>query len=142
MHFFINAVGHHWKHAVAKYINSDDLAKSINNLPRTKCGVVIDLHKVSKGHHIDAAKLPTLPGKQSVKVAEYFDLFLGAVFHFEGRNTESVDMVNQRKAASASINSLVALWNELFEPMQVAHADAVPTDEASVTSCSKCYKNK
>ena len=59
-------------------------------------------------------------------------MFLGAVFHFEGRNTESVDMVNQRKAASASMDALVALWNELFEPMQVAHANAVPTDEVSV----------
>ena len=64
------------------------------------------------------------------------------MFHFEGRNSESVDMVNQRKAASASMNALVALWNELFEPMQVAHADAVPTDEVSVTSRRKCYENK
>ena len=64
MQFFMNAVGHHWKHAIAKYIDSGDLAKSINILLQTKCSVVIDLQKVSKGHHIDAAKLPTLPGKQ------------------------------------------------------------------------------
>ena len=118
MHFLMNTIVHHWTHAIAFYIDSDELATHINELLHRKCGVVIDMHKVSEGHIMDAARLPTLPGPASLKVAEYFDLFLDAVFHWEGRNRDNRALLSQKANASASMDALLVLWNELLEPME------------------------
>jgi hypothetical protein len=117
MHFTMNVVGHNWRHAIAFYIDSDELAIHVNDLLHTKCGVMIDLEKVSKGAHMDCAKLPKLPGPQAIKVAEYWDLFLDAAYFWKGRNTANQPIINKHKLASESMDALVAVWNEFLEPM-------------------------
>ena len=128
LHFLLNTIMHHWTHGIARWIDSDDLAKYINNLLKTKCGVVIDLQKVSNGLHIDAARMPQLPGAQAMKVAEHFDLFLAAVIHWEGRNTKKGCVgLRQFKLAATSMDALRELWNEMAAPMLESAPGKPPT---------------
>jgi hypothetical protein len=129
MHFIMNAVGHHWSHAIAPYVDSTPLAEWLCGFLHHKCGVVINLDKVTTSNHIDAAKLPTLPGGPALKVARYFDLFVQATHHWDGRNMQSEATKQKVRNASAAMSALIALWNEMKEVMEVNERGLPSTQE-------------
>lgn len=120
MHFLMGVIGHQWKHGVGFYIDSNDLAIKVNEQLKKKCGVIANYTKVSQGKHIDVAKMPKLPGAQSLKVIEYHDLFLEMVCHWGGRNRHGESAVANKKTKCIQANdALIELWNELMEPMEI-----------------------
>ena len=98
---------------VANYIENDETAKSVNNFMREKCGVSLDAKKVKKGLHQEAAKCPTMPGKQSLSVICNYDNLLDLVL--EGRvqvgQTENRVSQNFKKRAVAANDAFIELHN-------------------------------
>lgn len=130
MHYLMGVIGHQWKHGVALYIDDKDMATEVNEKLHQKCGVVVTLSSVSKTPSIDAARLPSLPGKQSLKVVEYFDLFLEIVCHWGGRNSGGTCVVRKNKQKAIAANdALLALWNEMMEPMECENGKIPTTEE-------------
>jgi hypothetical protein len=119
MHWLMNAVGHHWTHAIAPYIASTPQAVYLCGVLHKKCGVVINLEKVNTSNHIDAARLPTLPGPAACLVARHFDLFLHATHYWDGANINSSATHTRVKNASKAMDGLVAIWNEMKTEMEV-----------------------
>jgi hypothetical protein len=130
LHWVMAQVRTLWSRCIAPYINTDEQADMLIAFLRT-IGVIVDLAKVKKGLKIEAAKLPTLPGKQTAAVLANFDSCLGVVLILKDADRNDKEIKDRFTRCSQACDAVLALNNHLasrpiaesgHEPGTAAHA--------------------
>ena len=154
LHFFMNSVGHIWKHGVTRHFTGTDAAYTdrkclaLTTMLKTNCKVTFEVKKITKTLLIDNAKLPQIGGAAAKKVAEFFPLFLETAIFFEGKDKGDEVKIKQYNEAKNVMDALIDLWNtcnaEMEEespgmPPKVSVRDAKATELDLLTSM---YRNE
>ena len=136
LHYLLGCTKHIWSVGIAHYISSDAVGKAVTDALRVKCGVCLDVQKVSNGNHAKAARMVSIGGAQARSVVAHFELFAKVVFGWpadfdkehpplevpdldkpgEMKRVTKHDLETFKKIARVG-DALLVLWNCISERM-------------------------
>ena len=82
LHYLMGCTKHIWSLGIANYIEAESVGTEVTGALKRKCGVCLNVTKVSNGSHAKAARMVSIGGEQARSVVGHFELFAKLVFRY------------------------------------------------------------